>query len=395
MMRALRLMIVFITLVVLTVSAAAPVQAQEQDPQQTPRDLFLFTRYPVQEAIIGDPTTIRLTLGTDTTPQIVRLTTRNAPDGWNVSFRGDGKVIQAVYVYPKNEASVDFRVEPPKDVAAGTYRLTIVASGETREVTLPIELILKDKETSSTGLTLDVDLPRLRGTSGTTFRYNITVKNESDQETPVSLIAEAPRGFQIDFRFGGQSITSIPFGPNESKSLSLEVRPLPDIPAGSYEIPVLVQGGEYRATTTLVAELTGQPQLVLTTPDGRLSGEARIGEKTAIKLVVRNTGSAPARNIQLSASPPIGWTVEFEPQTISELANNQTVEVTANIQPSNQAIAGDYVVNLTARTDEGASDSAEFRVTVLTSTVWGLVGVALIAIAVVGVGMAVMRFGRR
>lgn len=52
-------------------------------------------------------------------------------------------------------------------------------------------------------------------------------------------------------------------------------------------------------------------------------------------------------------------------------------------------------MTFTARPEEGASDSAEFRVTVLTSTLWGLVGVALIAIAVVGVGMAVMRFGRR
>jgi uncharacterized membrane protein len=48
-----------------------------------------------------------------------------------------------------------------------------------------------------------------------------------------------------------------------------------------------------------------------------------------------------------------------------------------------------------ARPDEGASESTEFRVTVLTSTLWGLVGVALIAVAVFGVGMAVMRFGRR
>ncbi|MCS6938486.1 MAG: NEW3 domain-containing protein [Roseiflexaceae bacterium] len=395
MMRALRLMIVLITLVVLTLSAVVPALAQEQNPQQNPRDLFLFTRYPVQEATIGDPTTIRLTLGTDTTPQIVRLAVRGAPDGWDISFRGDGKVVQAVYVNPKNEASVDLRVEPPKDTAAGAYKMTVVASGETREATLPLELILKAEKETSAGLTLDVDLPTLRGSSGTTFRYNMTVKNESDQEVPVSLLAEAPRGFQVDFRFGGQSITSIPFGPNESKSLSVEVRPLPDTPAGTYDIQVLAQGGEYRATTTLAAELTGQPQLTLTTPDGRLSGEARIGEKTAIKLVVQNTGSAPARNIQLSASPPVGWTVEFEPQNIAELANGQTVEVTANIQPSNQAIAGDYVVTFSARPDEGASDSAEFRVTVLTSTLWGLVGVALIAIAVVGVGMAVMRFGRR
>lgn len=394
-MRALSRLVVLAALIFLTISGVSPVLAQEQQPQQTPRDLFLFTRYPVQEATIGDPVNIRLTVGTDTTPQIVRLSTRDLPQGWNASFRGDGKNIYAVYVNPNNDTSIDLRIEPPDDVSGGTYRVTVVASSEAKQVNLPIELILKEKEALATGLSLDVDLPTLRGSSGTTFRYNLTLKNESDQEVPVSLLAEAPRGFQVDFRFGGQSITSIPFGPHESKSLSVEVRPFPDTPAGTYDISVLAQGGDYRATAQLVAEVTGQPQLNLTTPDGRLSGEARIGEKTSFTLVVQNTGSAPARNVQLSASPPFDWKVEFEPERISEIPGNQSVEVTASIQPSSQAIAGDYVVTFTARPDEGASDSAEFRVTVLTSTLWGIVGVALIAVAVVGVSVAVMRFGRR
>lgn len=178
--------------------------------------------------------------------------------------------------------------------------------------------------------------------------------------------------------------------------MSIEVRALSsDVPAGTYEIGILARGNDLQATTRLVADITGQPQLILTTPDGRLSGEARIGEKTEVKLVVRNTGSAPARNIELSASPPIGWTVEFEPKQIPELANGDLVEVTARVQPSNQAIAGDYLVTFTARPAEASAATSEFRFTVLTSTMWGLVGIALIAVAVVGVGVAVMRFGRR
>jgi uncharacterized repeat protein (TIGR01451 family) len=393
-MRMFRIVGLAFTLL-LALSGVSPVLAQDQQPQSAPQDLFLFTRYPVQEATIGDPVTIRLTLGSDTTPQIVRLAVRDLPEGWNASFRGDGKTIQAAYVAPKSDASFDLRIEPPENVSAGDYRLTVVARGSTREVTLPIELILKAKEESSAGLLFEVDLPMLRGTPDTTFRYNVTLKNESDQETTVSLLAEAPRGFLVDFRLAGQSITSVPFEPNESKSLNIEVKPFPDMPAGKYEINVLAQGGESQATTLLVAELTGQPKVELTTSDGRLSGEARIGEKTAFNLIVQNTGSAPARNIQLSAVPPAGWTVEFEPKQIPELNSNQRVEVTANVQPSNQAIAGDYVVTFVARPDEGASESTEFRVTVLASTLWGLVGVILIAVAVFGVGMAVMRFGRR
>jgi uncharacterized membrane protein len=43
----------------------------------------------------------------------------------------------------------------------------------------------------------------------------------------------------------------------------------------------------------------------------------------------------------------------------------------------------------------GASDSANFRVTVRTSTLWGVTGLAVIGIAVLVLGFAVARYGRR
>jgi uncharacterized membrane protein len=53
------------------------------------------------------------------------------------------------------------------------------------------------------------------------------------------------------------------------------------------------------------------------------------------------------------------------------------------------------MVTVSARPEDGNSESADFRITVLTSTLWGVAGVALIAVAVVVVGLAVARFGRR
>jgi uncharacterized membrane protein len=167
------------------------------------------------------------------------------------------------------------------------------------------------------------------------------------------------------------------------------------VPADSYPINVLAQGGDVQANTTLTADVTGESRLTVSAPDGRLSGEAYIGQKTPIKLVVQNTGSAPSQNIALSASAPAGWKVDFEPKQIDQVPNGQQVEVTANIQPNDQAIAGDYVVTVQAKPEDGASQSADFRITVLTSTLWGIAGIGLIAVAVAVVGLAVVRFGRR
>jgi uncharacterized membrane protein len=87
--------------------------------------------------------------------------------------------------------------------------------------------------------------------------------------------------------------------------------------------------------------------------------------------------------------------VEFDPERIDEIPTGQQVEVTMKVRPSEQAIAGDYMITVRARPEDGATESAEFRITVKTSTMWGLVGVALIAVAVFVVALAVMRFGRR
>jgi uncharacterized membrane protein len=71
------------------------------------------------------------------------------------------------------------------------------------------------------------------------------------------------------------------------------------------------------------------------------------------------------------------------------------VEVTAHVKPPEKAVAGDYVLSLSARPAEGTAKSADFRITVVVATLWGIGGVALIAVAVAVVALAVMRFGRR
>ncbi len=395
-MRRLSLIALLLIMLLLTALVSpAPALAQEGQPQANTQNLTIFTRYPAQESAIGESVSFELKLRA-TEPQIVRLSTQNVPQGWTATFRGGGKVIQAAYVNPNEDTTVDLRVEPPQDVQPSTYRFTVVARSEANETVVanvPIELSIKDKLPPR--LTFDVDLPTLKGGPDTTFRYSGTLKNEGDTEMNVSLVADAPEGFQVNFKLSGQDVTSFPLGANESKSVSIEAKPLSNIQAGPYQMKVLAQSGEAQAETALVAEVTGQPELNVTAPDGRLSGQAYAGDETSVKLIVENTGSAPARNVKLSASPPSGWSVTFAPEQIAEVASGQQIEVTANIQPNEQAIAGDYMVNLTAQPETGPSKAADFRITVLTSTLWGIVGVALIAVAVAVVGLAVLRFGRR
>ena len=86
--------------------------------------------------------------------------------------------------------------------------------------------------------------------------------------------------------------------------------------------------------------------------------------------------------------------VEFDPKEIDAVDPQQTQKINVRITPSQQAIAGDYMVTVRA-SGSGASESRDFRVTVTTSTLWGIVGIGVVAAAVVVLGAAVTRYGRR
>ena len=64
------------------------------------------------------------------------------------------------------------------------------------------------------------------------------------------------------------------------------------------------------------------------------------------------------------------------------------------ITPTAKTVAGDYVTTVRAAA-RGESSSQSFRVQVVTSTIWGIVGIALIGGALLVMMGAVVWFGRR
>lgn len=67
---------------------------------------------------------------------------------------------------------------------------------------------------------------------------------------------------------------------------------------------VIAQGGDAEARLHLTAEVTGQSELTISAPDGRLSGQAQAGRETPLEVILRNNGIAPAQGVELSAPLP-------------------------------------------------------------------------------------------
>ena len=383
--------VLILTLVFAVGALATPALAQEG--AGTGQALFLYTKFPSQVTEPGKTVSFPLTLKTDTKAQIVTLGMKELPDGWKATFRGTGRIIRSAYVTPDNDVTIDLKLEPVGDVAAGDYHFVVQAAGDGVVVTLPLDISVEEKLPPR--LTFTTDLPTLKGSPTSIFRFNTTLKNEGDEDLDVNLIADAPPGFNVNFKLSGKDITSLPVEANSSKRITVEAKAFGLIPAGSYPLKVIAQGGDVQTELDLTIEVAGQPDLKVSGPDGRLSGEAYAGKESPIKVVITNNGTAVAHNVELSASTPSGWKVTFEPKTVEEIPVGEQVEVTANIVPGEKAIAGDYIVTVRAKPAEGSSASADFRITVRTSTLWGVIGVIVIAIAVGVVALAVARFGRR
>ena len=81
-------------------------------------------------------------------------------------------------------------------------------------------------------------------------------------------------------------------------------------------------------------------------------------------------------------------------KTVDRIAPGQTAEVNAMITPTDKSLAGDYMATIRAAS-RGETASTQFRVTVATSTTWGMVGFGIIAVALLLMFGAVARFGRR
>ena len=360
------------------------------------RGLSLGTSYPEIGVQPGESVNLTLTLKNyGLPPGVVRVQVAEAPPGWQASLIGGGRLVRAVYLAPDGEATLTLRLQPPKEVRPGTYRFLVRAEGLGQTASLPIGLVVGQGLPQR--LSLEAELPILKGPPTSSFRYRVTLKNESDRDLLVSLEYQAPQGWQVTFTpaFSSQQVTSLPIKAGESKDLDVEVSLPKDTKADTYGLTLRAAAGEAKAELALTLEVTGRPEVRFTTKEGRLSGQVVAGRENAVKLVLKNEGSAPAKNLSFSAMEPSGWEVKFEPDKLDALDPGQEQEVTARIKPSPKAVTGDYMVTLSLSGSEGLSESLDYRATVVRSSLWGLVGVGIMAVALLVLGFAVNRFGRR
>jgi uncharacterized membrane protein len=211
----------------------------------------------------------------------------------------------------------------------------------------------------------------------------------------ITTTAQGEPGWTVEATATGQAqATSAIIKAGATANITVTVEPPANVPAGTYPVTVLVSVGSQQLEQDLVVEITGSFGLELATENEVLSVRGPSGSATEQSFTIRNTGTAPLTNVTLTAANPTNWEVTFEPATTETIAPNGSATVKAIITPTGDAIAGDYSVDITAKSDE-AEDTAELRFTVETSIFGAILGGILIIGAIGGLWWVFRRYGRR
>lgn len=377
----------------MVLTSAALAQSAVSDPKLT--GLWLTTDYPALTQALGDDIAIDIHMeNRSLPPQSVKLGVKGLPADWKWEFSANGNAVVAATVRPDQMIGLKLKLLVPSATKPGDYAFQVTGEGEGKYFEVPVSLTLAAAQQAKA--TFEPKLPALRGNAKSSFEFQLTAKNESREDQVFNLLAQVPPGFEATFKeqYGSNELTSIPIKAGEAKDVKLAIRVPEGVDAGQYPVKAAVASPSTNAGVDLLLDITGRPELNLVSKEGRLSGNAVAGRESTFTYVVENTGTAPMQKVSLSATPPSGWKISFTPEKIEAMKPGEKIEVAVNMTPSDKAIAGDYMVNIRAN-GENVSDNSDLRVTVKTSTAWGIAGLGVIAASLLAFGTAVTRYGRR
>ena len=378
---------VLISSAIALAAIAAPVSAAD--------GLEISTPFPAVAVAPGSKVSFDLTIASTRTADVA-LSVAGIPTGWTASLLGGGYVVDSVAVSSGADGTVRLDVQVPADAAAttGSIRVTGTGGGATDVLTVAVRV---DAEAAG-DVALTTSTPALTGPSDASFSFDLQFKNDTAQDVTLAVTATGPdASWDVKATLTGETqAASTIVEAGSTQNVTVAVKAPGDVAAGAYPIQVAATAGDRTVSADLSIEVTGSYSMTLSTPNDVLSAGGSAGAPTTQVFDITNTGTAPLTEVALTATPPTGWDVTFDPATLAAIAPQQTGTVSAIITPSAEAVAGDYVVSFSVKGVEGGADaSAQIRFTVETSPLWALVGLGIIVLILGGLFYVFRTYGRR
>ena len=237
---------------------------------------------------------------------------------------------------------------------------------------------------------------------GNAFEFEITLYYEGPEARTFDLDAVLPEGWTGTF-IGGYPETEIsaftvePM--KERETITFTVAPSEEnMPGpGEYAFTVSAFSGNLSDSVDLkVIVVTAAPRYLLYMSTATLQSafSIRPDQPNHISVQLLNAQTGTVNDIVFSAEKPEGWDVIFTPSTIASLEYGVTQEIDVVVTPPAGTEAGDYPLVLKARGDQTDAER-EYRMTVITSTAWGVAGIIITIAIIVGLAIWFRQSGTR
>ena len=336
------------------------------------------------------------------------------PKDWGASLYHQEKTanVGSISIEPGSSIkNLSFHFLTPVTTENGTYTFglrflddTDARLGQT-EFTVLVDIArvegIEEARVVSQGLTggfeFDARFSYLTGRVGEPITFRANLKSREPRPLSFVLDADVPLGWKVAYKptFQDAQFGTIAVRPGAVASLDVVVTPPPSATPGVHPVVLRASpGGIDPIEVPLQVELTGVPDLNLATESGQLTAEATAGEATDLKVFVVNSGDGSTDNVHFVSVAPPEWTVTLDQNPVRLVEAGETVELTVSVRPPEKTVPGDYDVRLVTTVDGKATDLV-FSIVVVRSTVFGVLGMALIGVVVLGLGGLFVGLSRR
>ena len=298
--------------------------------------------------------------------------------GWSLYAANDkGEKINSVALDAGESVNLQVTGNVPSNSTPGDYAFIMKASVNGKTVSLPLTVTVSNV---SAGLTVTSKYPSQTIALGKATVYPLTITNPGNKQL-IALKAEGvPNGWTVAFLTSeGKQINSILVDAESSESVDLQVTPALSSDKNSYSFAVTAQGDYSSGKIALDASIGGSYGLTMAVDSLYFATNA--GSTYTETVTLTNTGYSSLNNLQLSLTYPSGWTVTATPIKVTTLDSNSKATFTLTITPPTGTAAQDYLVQLTATSDEVETSQQSIRVTVNVESSWSIYGIILLIVA--------------
>jgi uncharacterized membrane protein len=207
-------------------------------------DVTMTTDVPAQRGTASSTFSFNLQVQNSTAQDLTLSVSAQGPDGWTVDAKltAESQAASAI-VKAGSSSGVSITANPPSDVVAGAYPITVTATAGTKQVQQALEVDITGSYTMS--MTTPSAVLSGSGSVGAVTEQQFVITNTGSAPiTNVAMTASAPTNWKIEF----DQPTIATVAPNAPVTVTAKITPSSDAITGDYQIIFKATGDQANAS---------------------------------------------------------------------------------------------------------------------------------------------------